>query len=119
MVGFYDYFKVFLPIDTKRAVIVAKAVDGDDPNDYPAIVYDINGNQIGTANSKLEFIHIWNSNAYNATVGKLDGWYGPFAFVLITKQDITTIKGDSSDELDYVIDSDGMPIEDYDGLYII
>lgn len=119
MVSYYDYFSVFLPIDTKHAIVIAKAIDGDDPKDYPAVVYDINGNQIGIASGKTEFIQIWNANTTNAAIGKLDGWYGPFAFQLITKQNVSIIKSDSSDELDFVVDSDGQIIEDADGIYII
>lgn len=58
------------------------------PEAFPIPVYDQNGNQIGTANSKEEYISIWNADASNQQLGTLEGWYGPFGFKLITRSPI-------------------------------
>ena len=117
MVMFYQYFDVFLATPEQNFIVSAKAIDGSDPVDYPAIIYDLNGNNIGVANSKEDFIQKWNANPTNAAAGILSGWYGPFNFQFIAKTTIN-IQSDSQDQMDFVIDSDGQIITDSDGEYI-
>lgn len=117
---YYPFFKTVLAPQDKQQVLSARAVDGDDPQSYPVLVYDANGAPIGTANSKAEFIAIWNANPLNAAIGTLSGWYGTFNFMLTTKQSSALVlKGDSINSLDFVIDSDNNIVADADGAYII
>lgn len=46
------------------------------PLSFPVNVYNQSGSVIGTANTKQEYIDIWNEDATNQAVGVLSGWYG-------------------------------------------
>lgn len=61
---------------------IAKNADDSEPESYPVAVKNVNGEIIGTANNKDEYILIWNANPDNAIRGYLLGDSPPFVFDL-------------------------------------
>lgn len=120
MRGFYDYFSDIVTPQPQQKIVVAKTSDGDEPEGYPALVYNLNGQNIGTAATKQDYIHIWNADPVNSVAGVLTGWYGPFAFNLVTLQAMPSdVQGDSVSETEYLIDEDGQLMIDNDGLDLL
>lgn len=65
-----------------QKLIAMRTTDGNEPGNYPVTVYDINLNAIGVANTKDEFITLWNQSPDNNTAGTLSGESYPFTFLL-------------------------------------
>lgn len=86
MVVLNDYIDDLLAEEDAESYLEALLPNTAEPVDYPIDVYNINDTRIGTANSKEEFISLWNSDSANKTAGTLSGWYGPFMFVLRHKE---------------------------------
>jgi hypothetical protein len=70
---------------------VVKNADTTDPSNYPVTVLDVDGNNIGTAANKEEYMAIWNASADNqATKGRLIGEHYPFVFSIARISETTT-----------------------------
>lgn len=82
MEGNYDYYKLYLAAPTIKLDIKMLTASNTEPDHYPVVVLDVNGNVIGNASSKSNYIAIWNSIPGNTAIGQLSGGVGPFSFVL-------------------------------------
>lgn len=60
--------------------------DGNEPENYPVDVINVNGDVIGSANHKDEYIQMWNADSENAAQGILLGERSPFVFVFAGKR---------------------------------
>lgn len=88
MTGLYDYQNGYLN-GYSEEIIGLVDTSNEEAGSFPVPVKNINGVVLGEANSKEEYINIWNEDAANASVGYLSGWYGPFHVLLIGKSRIT------------------------------
>lgn len=61
---------------------IIRNVDDSEPENFPVDVINVNGAVIGTANSKDEYMQIWNVDVDNARRGWLLGEGPPFVFSL-------------------------------------
>jgi hypothetical protein len=61
---------------------IVRNVDDSEPENFPLDVINVNGEVIGTANDKDEYMQIWNANADNVVRGFLMGETLPFLFSL-------------------------------------
>jgi hypothetical protein len=124
MEGFYDYMNGFLVRRGKEAFVGMVNETGDEIPAWPANVYNVNDEPIGTATSKEEFMEIWNSDAANQAVGRISGWYGPFIFILTMADELVApeylgLGGFNNDDAFSWIDSDGSPVLDSDDSKIL
>lgn len=62
---------------------IVKTVDDAEPENYPVDVINVNGEVIGTANDKDEYLQIWNGDTANNPRGFLLGDERPFVFILV------------------------------------
>lgn len=80
--GYYAYYEELLPQALCEKVLGLRDADGNEVSNFPAEVYDVTDALLGIAHNKEEVITLWNSNGPNRAIGKLSGYYGPFAFLL-------------------------------------
>lgn len=62
---------------------IVRTSEDDEPEGYPVDVINVNGDVIGTANSKDEYMALWNADADNMLRGTLLGDRPPFVFLLV------------------------------------
>jgi hypothetical protein len=75
-----------------REFWVAVNEDASEPDSYPCDVLDVDGNVIGTASDKDEYMSIWNDDANNRFAkGYLIGDGNPFVFMV--KKARETLRG--------------------------
>jgi len=84
MVGPQDYMKNYCVCLAPYLVALINPLGGE-VIAYPVTVYNINGKDLGTANTKQEYLDLWNADPDNAKIGTLTGAYGPFYFSLKPK----------------------------------
>lgn len=83
MVGYYNYTKNYCLCKGQLIYIAPLNANGSEPDNWPVPVYNVNGEVIGIASSKLEFIAIWNGDNDNQQFGKIQNFFGPFNFMII------------------------------------
>lgn len=124
MGAMYDYMKDYCVCDGKDFVVPMKTLLGDDVEDYPISVFNVNLTEIGVANSKEEYISVWNADADNKLVGEISGTKGPFLFVIKVKPG-QSVPGEVIGDTGSLVpagaleDQDGTFLIDSDGLFLI
>lgn len=79
----YDYYKDFCICPLRQISLVMHTTADLEPSAYPVNVYNVNLVNLGLANTKQDYINLWNTDNSNRAKGTLVGNYGPFSFVLI------------------------------------
>lgn len=120
---FYDHFKTPILEYGESFFLILRDFDKERVNQWPVIVYYVNGNAIGMAKDKRQYILIWNQDPQNNKLGELAGKSNsPFGFKL------TVLCGLSSPSwlLGYtvlqemgIITEDGQAILSEEGLQLI
>ncbi|MVT11386.1 hypothetical protein [Chitinophaga tropicalis] len=85
MEGYFDYYKLYLAGQYTPVEINMLTNMDAEPDHYPVEVYDLDGNDVGTAASKTAYVTLWNAIPTNSAIGILKGGQGPFSFVLELK----------------------------------
>lgn len=81
MVGPQDYMKNYCVCLVPYLVALINPVGGE-ISSYPVTVYNVNGDELGTAHNKQEYLDLWNADPADQAIGTLSGAYGPFYFTL-------------------------------------
>ena len=82
MEDMYTYMDDYCVCDPKHIYLGTRTSEGDEVNGWPQYVQNVNGDDIGVANNKAEYINVWNSDESNAELGILSGLIGPFSYTL-------------------------------------
>ena len=62
--------------------VCMRNLEGEEVRTFPVGVYNVNEQLLGEANTKAQYIAIWNSDPANQAVGRLSSGVGPFCFTL-------------------------------------
>lgn len=77
-----DYYSRYCVCPDGLYSLGMRDLEGNETTAYPVDVYNVNEELIGIANTKAEYITIWNSDPVNQAVGTLSNSLGPFGFKL-------------------------------------
>lgn len=78
-----EYYQLYCVCDEEPISLGMANLQGVQTTSYPVDVFNVNEELIGTADTKEEYISIWNSDADNQEVGTLAPGLGPFTFLLL------------------------------------
>lgn len=83
-----DYYSQYCVCFNAPVAIGMRDLEGNETTSYPVDVYNVNEELIGVANTKAEYITIWNSDPANQVIGTLTNSLGPFGFKLNPGEDM-------------------------------
>jgi len=78
-----DYYSNYCVCVEPPISIWMANLQGVQTTSYPVDVFNVNEILIGTADTKEEYITIWNSDPANQAIGTLSAGLGPFTFKLV------------------------------------
>lgn len=79
----YDFMNGYITVVPYAMFWGLTDLSGNEIGSFPTTVYNVNHVAIGTATDKQDYMNKWNADADNRAVGKLTGYYGPFAFEML------------------------------------